>query len=76
VWKQVGGKQSKAKGFFAKSLEAARNLKMPYEEALIMHQIGLVTKNEEEIKKALDLYPELQFRTVDLVSLKINEVTN
>ena len=49
---------------------------MPYEEALIMHQIGLVTKNEEETKKALEMYPELQFRTVDLVSLKASEETN
>ena len=53
-------------------MDGAKNLKMTYEEAVILHTVGTITKNDEEIKKALDMYPELQFRTTLLNTLQLS----
>jgi len=66
----LNNKKEKAKQYFSKALEVTKTFGITFEQALIMHSVGLLTQNTDLTNYALNSYPELQFRTTNLSALK------
>jgi hypothetical protein len=61
----------KATAMWTQALETAKSAGMKYEEALVLYNRGVLTKNHEDIVAACTLFPEIKTRAVDISGLKL-----
>jgi len=73
LWKgsffYLKGNQKKAEAEWTKSLESARNLKLPFEEAYTLYHRAFICSKTEEIKSITSKYPFLNSISMDLETL-------